>query len=204
MLVAPRPRRLGTLLRAPGRPDRARRRRELDPGPVEQMPELRGCDLLFAVDDGGAPALARWLDALEPAHAARAPGRRTAPAKASRGRHAGSRGAPSESFSPGGGARALAHIGALDELLAAGVAIDRVGGCDTGALIAAMLAIGMEPDEIDARCYEEWVGAARSPTTGFRAPRCSGASACGPCSSATCRARSRSCRGSSSASRAIS
>lgn len=57
----------------------------------------------------------------------------------------------------GGGARAFAHIGALDELLRAGITIDRVGGCSMGAWIGGLLAQGMEPEEIDARCYEEWV-----------------------------------------------
>ena len=46
-----------------------------------------------------------------------------------------------------------------------------MGGCDTGALIGAMFAIGMEPDEIDARCYEEWVR--RSPLSDYRIPRTS-------------------------------
>src|SRR3954453_2983322 len=34
-----------------------------------------------------------------------------------------------------------------------------------------MLAMGMEPDEIDARCYEEWVR--RSPLSDYRIPRTS-------------------------------
>lgn len=38
-----------------------------------------------------------------------------------------------------------------------------------GAQIAAMSALGMEPDEIDARCYEEWVR--RRPLTDYRIPR---------------------------------
>ena len=69
----------------------------------------------------------------------------------------------------GGGARAFAHIGVLDEFAAAGIEIDRVGGCSMGALLGAMYAIGMEPDEIDARCYEEWVR--RRPLTDYRIPR---------------------------------
>jgi NTE family protein len=134
------------------------------------MPELRGCDLLFSIDDGGAPALKRWLDALEPrAQHVLEPGERLqeSVARAARrlvGRSVGV-------VLSGGGARALAHIGALRELLAAGIAIDRVGGCDTGAFIGAMLAIGMDPEEIDARCYEEWVR--RSPLSDYRIPRTS-------------------------------
>jgi EmrB/QacA subfamily drug resistance transporter len=68
----------------------------------------------------------------------------------------------------GGGARALAHVGVLQELLAAGVAVDRVGGAGVGSLIGAMFAAGMSIEEIDARCYEEFVR--RSPFRDY-APR---------------------------------
>jgi len=69
----------------------------------------------------------------------------------------------------GGGARGFAHIGVLEELQAAGIEIDRVGGCSMGAFIGAMFALGMETEEIDARCYEEWVR--RNPLTDYRLPR---------------------------------
>jgi NTE family protein len=137
---------------------------------VEQMQELRGCDVLFLGGEGGAAGIGRWLDALE----ARAqhviePGDRFEEslrrvARRLAGRSVGV-------VLSGGGARGLAHIGAVAELLDAGVVIDRVGGCDTGAFIGAMLAMGMEPDEIDARCYEEWVK--RSPLSDYRIPRTS-------------------------------
>lgn len=57
----------------------------------------------------------------------------------------------------GGGARGLAHIGVLDELLAVGVPIDRVGGCSMGALIGALFASGLDPDQIEARLRKELV-----------------------------------------------
>jgi predicted acylesterase/phospholipase RssA len=69
----------------------------------------------------------------------------------------------------GGGARGFAHIGAIEELVAAGYTIDRVGGCSMGAFIGAMFALGMDIDEIDARCYEEWVR--RNPLSDYRLPR---------------------------------
>ena len=108
-----------------------------------------------------------WLDALAPRalHMVRPGDVRRGVARAARriaGRSVGI------VFS-GGGARAFAHIGVLDEFAAAGIEVDRVGGCSMGALIAAMYALGMEPDEIDARCYEEWVR--RRPLTDYRVPR---------------------------------
>jgi NTE family protein len=57
----------------------------------------------------------------------------------------------------GGGARAFSPIGALEELVAAGMTIDRVAGVSMGAFVGAMFAMGMDADEMDARCYEEWV-----------------------------------------------
>jgi NTE family protein len=71
----------------------------------------------------------------------------------------------------GGGARALGHVGVIEELLAAGVAIDRVAGSSLGAFLGAMLAAGMDADEIDARCYEEWVR--HNPLGDYRFPRVS-------------------------------
>jgi predicted acylesterase/phospholipase RssA len=46
----------------------------------------------------------------------------------------------------GGGARAFAHLGVLDELHAAGVRIDRLGGTSMGALVASFAAAGDDPD----------------------------------------------------------
>jgi NTE family protein len=48
----------------------------------------------------------------------------------------------------GGGARAFAHIGAIEELIAAGIAIDRVGGVSLGAVVGAGLAAGYSTTEI--------------------------------------------------------
>jgi len=69
----------------------------------------------------------------------------------------------------GGGARAFAQIGVIEELLAAGVMIDRVGGTSMGAFIGGLLAQGLDAAEIDARCYEEWVRG--SPLGDYRLPR---------------------------------
>jgi NTE family protein len=69
----------------------------------------------------------------------------------------------------GGGARALSHIGVLEELEAGGLTIDRVAGVSMGAFIGGMFAMGMNGDEIDARCYEEWIR--RRPLGDYTVPR---------------------------------
>ena len=68
----------------------------------------------------------------------------------------------------GGGARGLAHIGVLDELLAAGVNLDRVGGCSMGALVGALFAAGLAPDEIEAKLRAELVE--RNPMNDYTIP----------------------------------
>lgn len=68
----------------------------------------------------------------------------------------------------GGGARAFSHIGALEELLAAGLKIDRVAGVSMGAYIGAMFAAGMDV-EGDRRPLLRGVGAPPSPGR-LRAP----------------------------------
>jgi NTE family protein len=69
----------------------------------------------------------------------------------------------------GGGARALAHLGVMDELLAAGVRIDRIAGCSMGAFIAALFACGLSVDEIEDRIYAEFVR--RNPVGDYTFPR---------------------------------
>jgi predicted acylesterase/phospholipase RssA len=69
----------------------------------------------------------------------------------------------------GGGARAFSHIGVLEELTAAGVTIDRVAGVSMGSFVGALFAMGLNADEIDARCFEEWVQ--RRPLSDYTLPR---------------------------------
>jgi len=69
----------------------------------------------------------------------------------------------------GGGARGFAHIGALAELEADGIEIDRYGGCSMGSFIAAMAAAGWSPGDIRDRCNEELVR--RSPFNDYTLPR---------------------------------
>jgi NTE family protein len=51
----------------------------------------------------------------------------------------------------GGGARALAHIGAIQALEEEGVPIDAIAGTSMGALIAALSAKGVRANEIRTR-----------------------------------------------------
>jgi NTE family protein len=69
----------------------------------------------------------------------------------------------------GGGARALAQLGVIEELLRAGIVIDRVGGTSMGGFIGALLAQGMDAEQLDAHCYEEWVR--RNPLSDWGLPR---------------------------------
>ncbi len=57
----------------------------------------------------------------------------------------------------GGGARAFAHIGILHELADAGIVVDRVAGSSQGSIIAALYAWGLDSDEIEDACYQEFV-----------------------------------------------
>src|SRR5215207_2709981 len=48
----------------------------------------------------------------------------------------------------GGGARAFAHLGVMQELAQAGVTIDRIGSVSLGSLVGAGLAAGHRPDDL--------------------------------------------------------
>jgi predicted acylesterase/phospholipase RssA len=71
----------------------------------------------------------------------------------------------------GGGARAFAHLGVLEELVSAGIEIDRVGGVSMGAFIGALFAQELSVEEIDARCYDEFIR--RRPLGDYNFPRVS-------------------------------
>jgi predicted acylesterase/phospholipase RssA/CRP-like cAMP-binding protein len=129
-------------------------------------PELAGCDLVACDVRPGSGALAEWARALVPieTHAVRL-GDAASIARLARRLNGRSVGL----VLSGGGARAFSHIGVIDELLAAGMIIDRVAGVSMGAYIGAMLAAGYGPAEMDARCYEEFVR--RRPLSDFTVPR---------------------------------
>jgi NTE family protein len=127
--------------------------------------ELRGCDLVAW--DAAPGALDGWAEILDPieSHLLRS---ETLDADIERlarrvsGRSVGI-------VLSGGGARAFAHIGVLDELNAAGLVIDRVAGVSMGAFVGALYAMGRDPEEIDAICFDEWVQ--RRPLSDYTFPR---------------------------------
>ena len=133
---------------------------------LRHHPALLGCDLVLTDSAQDAP---EWLSELRPAatHLVRdatlgSDVRRVA--RRLTGRSVGV-------VLSGGGARSFAHLGVLQELLAAGIEIDRVGGTSMGAFIGALFAQELDLEEIDARCYDEWVR--RNPLTDYRLPRIS-------------------------------
>ena len=134
---------------------------------VRLRPELRGCDLVgynVAPGSGGLSELARTLNPIE-THSLRSEELEADLARMARrlsGRSVGV-------VLSGGGARAFSHIGVLEELTAAGLQIDRVLGVSMGAYVGALFALGMDADEMDARCFEEWVQ--RRPLSDFTVPR---------------------------------
>jgi NTE family protein len=136
---------------------------------LHARPELRGADVVLLEGAAGTRGFGLWLDVLAArgGHVVRTDDLDASAARVARrltGRAVGL-------VLSGGGARGLAHVGVIQELLAAGVHVDRVGGTSMGAFIGAMLAVGMDADEIDARCYEEWVR--RSPLSDYRIPKIS-------------------------------
>ncbi len=140
------------------------------PDGFEDRPELRGCDLVACGVRPGTSQVAGWGAVLAPQETHALPEGQASPAGLARiarrlsGKSVGL-------VLSGGGARALAHIGVIEELLAAGIEIDRVAGVSMGAYIAALLAMGLSPTEIDARCYEEWVR--HKPLSDYTLPRSS-------------------------------
>jgi predicted acylesterase/phospholipase RssA len=129
--------------------------------------ELHGCDLVGYDASPRSGALAEAAALLEPieSHLVREAQRDADVARIARRLSGHSVGI----VLSGGGARAFSHVGVLGELAAAGVTIDRVVGVSMGAFVGALFAMGLDADEIDARCFEEWVQ--RHPLSDYTVPR---------------------------------
>ncbi len=128
---------------------------------------LAGCDLAAIGVRPGAGALTPLVEQLQPAgvYAISPDSQRADIARMARRLSGRSTGL----VLGGGGARAFAHLGALDVLLGAGAVIDRVGGVSMGAFIGVQLAGGSDAADIDACCYEEFVR--RNPLNDYTIPR---------------------------------
>ncbi len=123
---------------------------------------LRDCELLSL----GAPVAAETLAALQPREVqVVAPAERRPAIELMARRFAGK---ALGIVLSGGGARALAHIGVLEELQAAGLRFDRLAGVSLGSVIAAMAAMGLDPDALAQACEQGFV--VRNPTRDFTLP----------------------------------
>jgi len=133
----------------------------------EMDPALLGADLVACDVEPGSGALAELVELIEPIehHPLRVEDRAADVGRLSRrlsGRSVGL-------VLSGGGARAFAHIGVIEQLEAAGIVVDRVGGVSMGAFLGGLYAAGLDPEEIDAISYESWVR--RYPLNDWRFPR---------------------------------
>lgn len=137
------------------------------PPPEERRLELRGCDLVAWNVDRGSGAISAWAEAIQPGETHALWSETIDPDIERTARRLASRSLGI--VLSGGGARAFSHIGVLEELEASGFVIDRVAGVSMGAFIGGMFAMGMSGDEIDARCYEEWIR--RRPLGDYTFPR---------------------------------
>ena len=129
--------------------------------------KVRGCDLVLLAGASRRPHLRTWVEALDPRsiNVAHTDAERGAVverlARRMAGRSVGI-------VLSGGGARGFAHIGVVDELLRAGVPIDRFGGTSMGAYVAATFAAGRSASEVQRRCRAEFVQ--RNPLSDYTVP----------------------------------
>jgi predicted acylesterase/phospholipase RssA/CRP-like cAMP-binding protein len=109
---------------------------------LREAAALRGCELLIL----GPSVTKDTLGRLQPreAQVIAQPSRRRQALELTARRIAGR--APGIVLS-GGGARALAHLGVMQELREAGLQFDRTAGVSLGAVVAAMTAAGISPRE---------------------------------------------------------
>jgi NTE family protein len=124
---------------------------------------LRGCELMVLGDSVGSGV----LDVLEPREVQliREPARLGGAVAATARRLAGR--SPGIVLS-GGGARAFAHLGVLEELHAAGVQLDRIAGVSLGSLVAGGAAMELSPAELYEAFTRYFVAA--NPTNDYALP----------------------------------
>ena len=125
-------------------------------GHVLRRPGRSGADLVLVGPRPSEDTLRDWCAALEPWQVTCAPGDLAVALRPLVARIAGrSVGV----VMAGGGARAFAHIGVLQELEAAGIVVDRVAGCSVGAIVAGVYSTGVDAATVHDLCYAEFVRA---------------------------------------------
>ena len=143
------------------------RGREAPPPGIEEIRRLHGCDLLITTEGHQATHLDAWVRALSPRSVRLVPeSGGQAPGVESLARRLAGRSVGL--VLSGGGARAFAHVGVVEALDRAGVAVDRVAGCSGGAWVGAQYAMGRSAEEIRHHCHEEFVK--RNPLNDYTLP----------------------------------
>jgi len=137
------------------------------PGSIGSDALPTGVDVAFVCDERSSRSLGPWLDVLQPrAHHFLHPG---GTMDSDVGRMCRRLvGAAVGVVLCGGGARSLAHIGALQALEVSGIHVDRIGGVSMGALLSALYASGRPIDEIVSICRRELVD--RNPFNDYTFP----------------------------------
>ena len=134
-----------------------------DPAWMRQATALHGCELVV-FGPAVAPTLVTELQPREVqviAESERRPAALEATARRLAGHALGI-------VLSGGGARAFAHLGVIQELRSAGVQFDRIAGVSLGSLVAAATAIGFHPADMVEAFRQDFV--ATNPTSDFTLP----------------------------------
>ena len=126
-------------------------------------------DLVLVGARPSEQAITQWCDALDPWQVTSVPD--GVPADGLRALAARIAGASVGIVLAGGGARAFAHVGVLQELAAAGIRVDRVAGCSLGSVIAAFHAAGLDARAMEGVLYDEFVR--RNPFNDYTLPTAS-------------------------------
>jgi CRP-like cAMP-binding protein len=144
---------------------------DLAPGTFPPLDESRRPDVLLLGPAPSREQLCRWHDALSPRTCVSAE-LSIASLAAAAGTYAARLAGRSVGLVlSGGGARAMSHLGVIEELASAGIRIDRVAGASMGSYIAALVASGQSPEEVEATVYGEFVR--RTPVGDWGLPRTS-------------------------------
>jgi predicted acylesterase/phospholipase RssA/CRP-like cAMP-binding protein len=122
------------------------------PAESEARSPLLGCDLVFVDRQPRAADIGEWLALVQPRtwHQAGSNPELARAVRRLTGRSVGA-------VLSGGGARGLAHIGALEVLAESGIEVDRVGGCSMGSFLGALHATGCDAKEMEQVCRRELV-----------------------------------------------